>query len=418
MKRKTKIQLSLGVACAALLSLGLMFSGDGKETETFNWDAVSRGDLRETIQASGEIQAKMRINLGTNSAGEIKAIHVKDGQNVRAGEPLVTIDQVRVKQQLVQAQAMLNAARTDAERLEVAKTRALQSAVRIESLFKQGLVADEDYRQAKLAQESAELTYASAKANVAQNQANVAGIQDGLDKTTIVAPISGRVTALIAQLGEMAIPGTSNLPGATLMVISDMNEINAEIMVNESEVVRLRTGQPVQVTVESLPGRVFLGKVYEIASTAEQAGQNANMYNVKVSLDTNSPDANLLRPGMSARGVILTSHVKNAVRVPLQAVLERDGTLEEALKKGLFGPESRAVVMVVNNGRSEERTVTTGIANTQFYQITGGLRAGDKVLTGPSRKLRELKDDTRINLRRKSDTDIEQEARKRRTEES
>jgi HlyD family secretion protein len=418
MKRKTKIQLGIIVACAAMLSLGLVFASDGNEEETFTWDTVSRGDLRETIQASGEIQAKTRINIGTNSTGEIKAIHVKDGENVRAGQPLVTIDQVRVRQQLIQSQAILDAARTDATRLEVAKMRATQSAERIESLFKQGLVADEDYRQARLAEESADLTYASAKANVAQNEANVAAIRDGLDKTVIAAPISGRVTALIAQIGEMAIPGMSNLPGATLMVISDMNEINAELKVNESEVVRLRTGQNVQVNVESLPGRVFVGQVYEIASTAEETGQNANMYNVKVALDPSSRDAQMLRPGMSVRGVILTAKADRTIRVPLQAVLERDGTLEEALKKGLFGPESRAVVMVAREGKVEERTVTTGIANTQFYQIVGGLAPGDKVLTGPSRKLRDLKDDSRVNLRRKSDTDVENEARKRRETES
>ena len=420
MTTKKKVLGGIGLVCVLFLTVGLVFDRSATDPESFTWDVVSRGDLRETIQASGEIEAKTRINIGTNVAGEIKGIHVRDGQDVEAGQLLVTIDQERVKQQLFQVEAVLEAARRDAERMEAATRRARESAARTRELFEQGLVADEAYRQALLEQESAELSYASAKANVVQNQANVAATRDGLVKTVLVAPIAGRVTALRAEMGEMAIPGTGNLPGATLMVISDMSEMNAEIKVNESEVVRLRVGQTVQVSVESLPGRLFLGRVYEIASTAEETGENANLYNVKVALDMKAPDAALLRPGMSARGVILTADVKNAMRVPLQSVLERDGTLDEAENKGLFGPETHMVVMVLENGKAREQVVTTGIANTQYNEIKSGLAVGAKVLTGPSRKLKELKDGTSITSRKVSDTEAEKqaEAKRRVSEES
>lgn len=409
MARKTRIPILIALGCILLLGLGLVYDRTD-ETDAFSWDPVSRGEVRETIQASGEIQAKTRINIGTNVSGEIKAIHVRDGQEVKAGQLLVTIDQVRLKQQLSQVEALLEASRKDAARLEAAMARARQSAQRSESLFKEGLVADEDFRQAKLALESASLSYEAAKANVAQNEASVGAMTDSVDKTAIVAPIAGRVIALKAQMGEMAIPGMSNLPGATLMIISDMKEMNAEIKVNESEVVRLKIGQAVQVNVESLPGRVFLGRIYEIASAAEQSGQNANMYNVKVALGRSNPDTALLRPGMSARGMILTSDVKSTLRVPLQSVLERDGSLEDALSKGLLGPESRSVVMAVRDGKAVEQPVKTGIANTQFYQIIEGLSGDDKVLTGPIRKLKEIKNGARVTLRKKSDTEVERDA--------
>ena len=418
MTTKTIVPVGIALGCPVILSVGLMFGTAGDDAEAFSWDPVSRGELRETIQASGEIQSKTRINIGTNVSGEIKGIHVRDGQDVKAGQLLVTIDQVRLKQQLFQVEALLDVAQKDAARLEAAMRRARENTHRTESLFKDGLISDEDYRQSKLAQESAELSYESAKANIVQNEANVAGMRDGLDKTVIVAPISGRVTALKAQMGEMAIPGMSNLPGATLMVISDMKEMIAEIKVNESEVVRLKMGQTVQVNAESLPGRVFLGKVYEIASASEQSGQNTNMYNVKVALGTSNPDTRLLRPGMSARGVILTADVKGALRVPLQAVLERDGSLDEAVKKGLLGPESRSVVMVLKDGKAREQTIKTGIANTQFYEIEEGLSEGDKVLTGPSKKLKDLKDGAPVTLRKKSDTQVEKEAHQSQTKES
>lgn len=413
MTKQNKILLGLGGLCTLAVICALAFGGGGDDSETFFWDTASHGDIRETISASGEIQAKVKINIGTSAAGEIKALHVVDGQDVKAGDLLVSIDQVRLQQALNQAAAALDASRKDASRMEATLARTRESFTRTEKLFRQGLVSDEDYRQARLARDSAVLNAEVAHANVTQNQANVGMMRDNLSKTEIRAPISGRVTALKAEKGETAIPGMSNLPGATLMIISDMKDINAEINVNESEVVRLKVGQTAQVTVESFPGHVFPGRVYEIASAADKVGQDANMYKVKVALDMKSPDIERLRPGMSARGVILTSEAKNVLRVPLQSVLEREGSMEDAQKKGLLSPESRSIVMVVKDGRALERTIVTGAANTQYFEVKGGLAEGEKVLTGPVKKLKEMKDRVSVKLRKRSDSQIEQAARDR-----
>lgn len=412
MTRRSKIWWMLGLlALAAAVAWGLarFFR---EPPDALSWDTATRGEVRETISASGEIKAKTSINIGTSVAGEIKVLHVKDGQDVKAGDLLVTIDRERLKQQLSQAEAQLDASRKEAARLEAAMRRSQESAGRMESLFRQGLVSDEDYRQAKLAAESAALSHAAGSAAVAQAQANAAAMRDSFGKTVIKAPIAGRVTALKAEMGETAIPGTSNLPGATLMVISDMSEVIAEIKANESEVVRLRLDQAAQVTVESLPGHVFPGKVFEIASSSESGGAEANMYKVKVILDMASRDAGMLRPGMSARAVILTAEVKNALRVPLQAVLDREGSMEEARQKGLLSAEARSVVMVAKGRKAEERVVTLGIADTQFYEVKAGIAEGEQVLTGPIRKLKELKNGDAVKLRRKSEAELEREAKK------
>jgi HlyD family secretion protein len=248
---------------------------------------------------------------------------------------------------------------------------------------------------------------------VAQSQANLVSMRDSLSKTVLRAPIDGRVTSLKAEKGETAIPGVSNLPGATLMVISDMSELMAEIKVNEGEVVRSKVGQTAQVTVESLPGRVFQGRVAEVATGNEGVGQDANMYKVKVALDMKSADVGRLRPGMSARAMILTSEARDVLRVPLQSVLEREGTAEEAQKQGLLAPAARSVVMVAKAGRATERAVTTGIANNQFFEVKAGLAEGEQVLTGPVRKLKDLKDRAAVKLKPKSDTQADEDAKKR-----
>jgi len=413
MKKRTKILLGLGSAVVLFIVLGMTLGGGGDESSTYSWDVITKGDIRETITASGEIQARTKISIGTSVMGEIKALHVKDGQDVKAGDPLVTIDQERLKQGLLQAQAALEGVRQDAGRLKAAKTRAEENFTRMESLFKQGLISDEEYRQARLNRETSALSFQSAEANVQQSVANLASMRDSLSKSELRAPISGRVTGLKALKGETAIPGQSNLPGAMLMVISDMSEIIAEIKVNESEVVRTRVGQAAQVMVESFPGRVFPGKVYEVATASEKIGQDANMYLVKVALDMSSQDVTSLRPGMSARAVVLTNEAKGVLRVPLQSVLEREGSMEDAQKKGLLSPEGRNIAFVVKDGRAVERTVKTGIANTQFLEVKEGLQEGEKVLTGPVRKLKEMKEKATVKLRAKSDQEMEEAARKR-----
>jgi HlyD family secretion protein len=404
--RKTKLFFGGATALVVLLILGIAFGGSKDEDSAFSWDALTKGDIRETISASGEVRAKTQINIGTSVAGEIKAIHVKDGQDVKVGDLLVTIDQERLRQAMAQAQGALDAVRQDASRLEATMRRSVDSFPRYESLRQQGLMSDEDFRQQKLLKESAVLSYSAARANVAQSEANLRAMRDGLSKATLRAPITGRVTSLKAEKGETAIPGMSNLPGATLMIISDMSEMQAEIKVNESEVVRTKVGQTAQVMVESLPGKVFQGSVIEVATGTEKTGTDANLYKVKVLLSGQRTDLDNLRPGMSARAVILTHEAKGVLRVPLQAVLEREGSLEEAQKQGLLAPATRNIVMLFKGGKAEERTVQVGIANTQYFEVKEGLSEGDKVLTGPIRKLKDLKDRAPVTLRKRSDSDL------------
>lgn len=414
MNRQRKVLFAIIGGVILIASLAAIFGRSGDDSDKFSWDTLSKGDIREIISASGEIQAKTRINIGTTLAGEIKSIPVVDGQDVKKGDLLVTLDRVRLGQAVAQARAALDGARRDQARLKAGMDTAESTFKRQDQLRHDGLISDEEWRQAKLAKDSAELSYQTSQTQVAQMTANLGQVQDTLNKGELRAPIDGKVTSLKAEMGEMAIPGQSNLPGATLMIISDMHELMAEVKVNESEVVRLHPGQDAQVAVDSLPGRVFDGKVFEVATGSEGGtGQDANMYMVKVALAMSGPDIAILRPGMSARAVILSREVKDALRVPLQSVLEKDMSPEDAAKKGLLVAPTRNVVMVVKNGRAEEREVQLGIANTEYFEVKGGLSEGDKVLTGPLRKLRDLKGHTLVELKDKSDSQITAEADKR-----
>jgi HlyD family secretion protein len=292
----------------------------------------------------------------------------------------------------------LDVANNELERAIINQTRMEEIFARNERLTKEGLISDEDFSQARLNRDSALLAVKSAHSSVEQAHASMKAMEDNLAKTKLVAPISGRVTGLIAEKGETAIPGQSNVSGATLMVISDMSEIIAEVMLNESEVIHTKINQSAQVTAESLSGKVFQGKVAEVATVSEQTGQNANMYKVKIALNMDTPSVSELRLGMNARVIILTAEAKNVLRVPIQSVLERESPIEEARKKGFFAPEMRSIVMTEKNGRAVEIAVSVGIANNRYFELLGGLSEGDKVITGPFRKLKDLKGNDAVKL--------------------
>jgi HlyD family secretion protein len=411
-KKKTVALIGLGiVVLASIVIAGLSVLGNSDST-LYTWDVIGRGDIQEVISASGHFSAKIKINIGTSVLGEIKELHVTDGQDVKAGDLLVTIDSERAHQEYIQTRAYLEVANSELERAGINQTRMDEIFARDESLAKAGLISDEEFRQARLNRDAASLSVKAAGASVDQAHASMKAMEDNLAKTKLVAPISGRVTGLIAEKGETVIPGQSNLPGATLMVISDMSEIIAEVMVNESEVIRIRVGQSAQVTAESLSGKIFPGKIVEVATASDRTGQSANMYKVKVALEMDAHSVGELRPGMNAKAVILAAEAKNVLRLPIQSVLEREGMIESAQKKGLLAPEMRIVVMTVQDGRAHEIAVSVGIANNRHFELDGGLGEGDKVITGPFRKLKDLQSKDSIRLMAKSDSEIAAEKNK------
>lgn len=384
-----KQQAVIAAAVIVVLLIIGRFFGKTDDSANYSWDRVTQGTIRETITASGDVRAKTQSNIGTSTAGEIKAIYVKDGQYVNAGDLLMVIDNVRVS-------AQLESVKKDSERLKNQSERLALSFSRAENLFKEGLMSDEEFRNQRNNRDAALLSYqASVK--------NIESAQDTVNKAILRAPISGRVTGLRAEKGETAIPGMSNVAGALLMVISDMSHMQAEIKVNESEVVRIKVGQAAQVNIESFPGLVFQGTVEEVATGTESNQAQGNLYKVKIGLEAAAKDIEQLRPGMSARATILTSEIKDTLQVPLQAVIERFGTMEEAQKMGFLSPQPKYVVMAYEKGRAVEKPITTGISSSKFYEIKSGLTLGMQVITGPSKKLKDLKDKAKVALRKKSD---------------
>jgi len=189
------------------------------------------------------------------------------------------------------------------------------------------------------------------------------------------------VSRLQVRLGEMVVVGIQNQPGTTLMTVSDLSAINAEIKVAEADVLRIAVGQPAGVTLEAIPGRRFSGRVVEVGASAlpqTGAGSAAREFRVVVRLDRPDPG---LRPGLTCDAEVLTAERRNVLSVPLQAVVIRPRK-DGGEQTGVFA---------FRDGRARLTPVTTGIIGGLDIEVSG-VEAGLPVVVGPFQVLRDLQD--------------------------
>ena len=185
------------------------------------------------------------------------------------------------------------------------------------------------------------------------------------------------------EQGEMVVIGVQNQPGTILMTVSDLSAVNAEVKVAEADVMRLSNGLTAAVTLEALPARRFTGRVVEIgASALPQVGTQAAAREFRVKVRLDGPAA-ALRPGLTCDTEILVAERKNAMTVPLQAVVEQN---------------SQAGVFVLRDGGVQFTPVTTGIIGGLSIAVDG-VAEGTEIVAGPFQALRNLRDGDRVRVR-------------------
>jgi HlyD family secretion protein len=255
---------------------------------------------------------------------------------------------------------------------------------------------------------------------VNQNKAVLVRTKDILSKTAYISPINGIVSYLPVRLGEYVVPGIQNSNGSFLMTLSDMSVVTAEVKVDETDIVNVRTGQDADVTIDAVPGKVFKGKVTEIGSqatlrssglaTTQSTTSTQEAKDFKVVVTLAAPPDNL-RPGLSTTAKIKTAEKKNVVAIPIQALAVRtrkdlEQAAKDATKQGSSGvtlaappppapgdPKKEEVqgVFVVNGKKAVFRPVETGISGVTDIEVTKGLQPGDEIVVGSYKALRTLK---------------------------
>jgi len=395
--RRTLIIAGGLLALGGVLVASMRASGAKKGARVYA-EAAARRDIQQVVKATGEIEPRVKVNISAHVVAKIEKLFVAEGDWIEKGKPLLRLEQNVFVADRDQWAAQLRSARTAVEKQEVALADTATKLRRAERLYAGGSFTAEQLENAQLAERSAHLQLEEAKDLVSQDRANLERAQTDLGKTVIYSPISGQLISLTAKEGEVVVSGTMNNPASVIGTIADMSEVLAEVDVDETEIVQVRPGQRAGLRVDALPKRLYHGKVTEVGSSGygRPSQPDVTFFKVKLLLDDSDRQ---LRSGMSVRAEIETQEDKAALVVPIQAVVERQplAAATGAPGRGAGGDEVK-VVFVVDRGKARQRQVETGISDETHVELLAGLAPGERVVTGPYRSLRDLKDGDLVQI--------------------
>lgn len=391
--KKFIIGLVVLVVLGGIVFASLRGRGKDKGPKVYA-EKVTVREVAQIVKSSGELQPRVKVNISAHVIGKIQNLYVEEGDWIEKGKPFLRLEQEAYIAQRDQWAAQLRSARTAVQQAQVSLADARNKLGRAQRLQGEGITSREQLEAAQLAETSARLRLDESREAVQQTQANLTKAQDDLTKTTIYAPLTGRVIALNAKEGEVVVSGTMNNPGSVIGTIADMSEILAEVDVDETEIVNVHAGQKAVLRVDALPAKEYSGRVVEVGSSGfSRANQpDVTFFKVKILLD--KPDEDL-RAGMSVRAEIHTAARPSALVVPIQAVVERSPVKDG---KVLEDEEEIKVVFVIEAGEVRQRPVHTGISDETHVELTSGVKAGEEVVTGPYRTLKEMKDGDKVTV--------------------
>jgi HlyD family secretion protein len=414
-----KILLAAGVIglIGVVVAVSLRRASGGRGVRVYMEDVAVQPRLLATVAASGEIRPRVEVNISSQVPGQIVDLAVEEGDRVAAGQVLVQLDPERHRSEVLRLEAQLRMFSVNMEKERVSLKNAEVTLGRQEALHAQKIVSDEALDLARLAVDAGRITLRSLEEQVRQAEADLVRARDDLAKTTLRAPIGALVSRVNAKVGEQVIIGTMNNPGTVILTLSDMTEVLAEVRVDETDVTQVKPGQRAEVRVDAVEGHAYEGRVESIGNAAVREG-TVSRFPVKILLA--APDARL-RPGMSAHAAVEVDERRDVLAVPLQALVRRSlkdflarpedlakrpSGVEAAAEPGAGGAptagegleagkdpkrEQVQVALVDRGGRAEMVKVRTGISDAFRVEILEGLREGDRLILGPYRRLRSLK---------------------------
>ena len=423
-RSKKKLFLLIGAAVVIILILGGMVAARKREKPIpITTDKAFRKTITQLVTATGKIQPEVEVKIAPEVSGEIIAIAVKEGQPVHRGDLLVKIKPDVYQAQVAAQQAALNSARSATVRNRAELDKAELDYKRSASLYQKGLVSESDRKSAQTVYDTAKAAVEASQFDAQRAEGALSQTKDSLTKTVITAPIDGTISSLTSRVGERVV-GTIQFAGTEMMRIANLGNMEAQVNVNENDIVNVKIGDTARISVDAYPDRQVRGFVREIAQTAttNNAGSQEQVTNFEVKISIPNPPVPL-RPGMSTTADIETATVQNAVVVPIQSVTVRSTETklspeelekQRSQQKATEGSDNRAEVTNETQQKQQERErreklqrvvfikagdkvrmqrVETGIADSTYIEIKIGIKPGDEVVAGSytaiSRKLKE-----------------------------
>jgi len=429
-RKNVLIAVAVVLVGAAVVAANFYFKREKGLTVTT--DVIRTRDLEAIVSASGKIQPKRLVNISAETPGRVVDLAVNEGDRITKGQFLLQIDPKSLRSRvegnaasLESAEGSLSQMRQMVETARVTVEQNQQNLTRQRNLWAQQLTtrealekAENDLRTAQSALQEREKSVTSQSSRISQERATLDSARYDLTKVRMESPIDGIVTRRNIQQGETAMIGTMNNAGTVLLQLADMSVIQAEVEVDETSIPHVQLGQLAKITIDAIPDRTFKGHVTEIGNSPIQAAvgvtaTQATNFKVVVILDEPVPE---VRPGFTATADITTATRKEVVAVPIPAVAVRElvydangqvvkeprtdkrkrspvETVAAAaeLKPGQTRKEVEGVFLV-RDGRAEFMTIKMGIAGDKYFEVLGGLKSGDQVITGPYNSVRSMAD--------------------------
>jgi HlyD family secretion protein len=393
--KKRILWIGVAVLVVGGVAGGIALKNRGPKDLEVQTARAERQRVVQKVNGTGKIQPRVQVKISADVSARITKLAVKEGQWVEKGALLVELERDRYLAAVESAEALVRSAQANAALARQNMEKAQKDYARSKELLARGLEAQADFDVKQTAYQVEVPRHKSALEQVAQAEAALKQARDDLSKTTIYAPMAGTVSELNKEAGEIALG--SQFQSDVILVIADLSEMEAQVNVDENDIVNIRTGQPAEIQVDALPGQVLNGVVREIGSSALSSGtgttEQKTEFEIKIGITDPPPT---LRPGMTATADIVTRTNDHALSVPLQCVALR--TLDQLLKKGekrkdaeaRFKPDRDGFVEVVfgiEKGRAVARQVTTGIQSDELIEILSGLKEGEEVVSGSYRAI-------------------------------
>lgn len=382
-----KVLILAGIL-AAVIAIPLIRNQTGGQTAAVEVEALGPRTIRSSILASGKLAHEEEVLLSTEVIGKVTGLFVAEGDYVTRDQILLQIDDEALRALVEQRRASVRVQEIAIESARVRIANLESQLDRRRQLYERGQLDEDSYDLAVNELALARLDLESREATLVQSNALLQETEKNLGKTSVYSPLDGQVTSLDIKVGETAISSTTNVPGSSLMTIANPESIHTEVNVDEADIANIQIGQEAEIVAIAYPDNPMKGVVKSIAISAKQpTGSQSLSFEVELSFtDTNGV---VLRPGMSCRAEIFTNTDDEVLAVPIQAIrIEEDLELEE----------TTYTVFTYNNGIAREVSVEVGISDDEYQEITGGLSAGDQVITGPDRVLRALQDGDTVEL--------------------
>lgn len=394
MKKKPLLIGGVVVVVAAVVT-GMVLRGGNEQTLEVQTAKVDRQKIVQKVNATGKIQPKTQVKISADVSAKIIKLAVVEGQWVEKGAFLVELDRERYLASVESAEANVRSAQANATLVNQNKIRTEKEFTRSKELVSQNLESQAMFEDKEAAYQVEVARYEAAMNQVEQAKAALKQARDDLSKTTIYAPMAGTISDLNKEQGEIAIG--SQFQEDVILIVSDLSEMEAQVNVDENDIVSVQIGQEAEIEVDALLDQILTGVVDEIANSANVAGGGTSdqktEFEIKISV-TDPPET--LRPGMTASADVITKTNEDALSVPIQSVAVR--TVDQLTMEGesredaeeRYTPDRDGfveIVFCIEDGKAIAKQVKTGIQSDELIEILEGLEEGDEVVTGSYRAI-------------------------------